>query len=180
MNAVAIVHSRAKERSLANPHTSLASWFEAEHVGLYRLALLLSGQKAIAEDLVQETFVRLSLAGARPERDGIATYARRTLVNLHNSRLRRWYRERRAIERLGGRREDIVPPPAEPADPALFAALEQLPRMQRAVVALRYLEDRSIEETAAILGVKTGTVKAHAHRGLAALRAALGETSEGR
>lgn len=179
VNADTVVFPPIKERSLANPRTDLATWFQQEHVALYRLALLLTGQRAQAEDLVQDTFVRLSLAGARPEREGIATYARRTLVNLHRSRLRRWYRERRAVERLSGR-DQTTSPPVEPADPALFDALRHLPRMQRAAVALRFLEDRSIEETATILGVSSGAVKTHTHRGLASLRDRLGtDTDQG-
>lgn len=164
---------------MAPAHPQLASWFEAEHVGLYRLALLLTGHATLAEDLVQDTFVRLSLSGARPDREGIGTYARRTLVNLHNSRLRRWYRERRALERVAARTPQHVSAPAEPTDPALLRAVGTLPPQQRAVIALRYFEDRSEADTAAILGIAPGTVKSHTHRALNALRAALEATGEG-
>jgi RNA polymerase sigma factor (sigma-70 family) len=121
--------------------------------------------------------VRLSLSGARPDREGIGTYARRTLINLHRSRLRRWYRERNALQRLAARTPHSVPAPAEPTDPALLRAVGTLPPMQRAVVALRFLEDRSEADTAAILGVAPGTIKSHSHRALAALRHALAETA---
>lgn len=160
---------------MAPAHPQLAAWFQAEHVGLYRLALLLTGHPSLAEDLVQDTFVRLSLSGARPDREGISTYARRTLVNLHRSRLRRTYREQRALERVAARTEHAMPAPADPTDPTLLRALGRLPAKQRAVVALRYFEDRSEDDTAAILGIAKGTVKSHTHRALDALRAALSE-----
>jgi RNA polymerase sigma factor (sigma-70 family) len=162
-----------KEGLVRNPsqdrYATLGAWFEAEHAGLYRFALVVCRDPQIAQDLVQETFVKMSLAGADPERIGIATYARRTLLNLDRSRLRRWYRERRAIGRLAERTEDRTTD-VEPTDPALFAALGELPKMQRAVIALRFLEDRSEEETAVVLGIAKGTVKSHTSRALAALR----------
>ena len=98
-------------------------------------------------------------------------------MNLHNSRLRRWYRERRALEKVAARTPQYVAAPAEPTDPALVRAIQKLPPMQRAVVALRYFEDRSEADTAAILGVAPGTVKSHTHRALNALRNALAETA---
>lgn len=57
----------------------------------------------------------------------------------------------------------------------LVEGLRRLPRRQREVVALRYLADVSEAETARLLGCSTGTVKTHAHRGLAALRLGLEE-----
>lgn len=167
---------RSAERSSAT-FATLGDWFVAEHASLYRFALALTGQPAVAQDLVQDTFVRMSLAGARVEHEGVGAYARRTLVNLHRSRLRRWYRERRALERLAARTPAFADPPADPADPQLFAALKTLSPMQRAVIALRYLEDRSEADTAKILGVAPGTIKSHAHRALTALRGRLEEVT---
>lgn len=168
---LAIREGRVRTRS-EHRFAALGAWFAAEHSGLYRFALVLCQDPTIAEDLVQETFVRMSLAGADPGRVGIATYARRTLVNLDRSRLRSWYRERRAVQRLAARSEDRVDA-TDPSDPTLFSALKHLPAMQRAVVALRYLEDRSEEETAQVLGIARGTVKSHASRALATLRGQL-------
>lgn len=65
-------------------------------------------------------------------------------------------------------------PPPDPVDHVeLVAALRSLPRRQREVVALRYLADLPEAEVAALLGCAPGTVKQHAHRGLAALRRSL-------
>jgi RNA polymerase sigma factor (sigma-70 family) len=56
---------------------------------------------------------------------------------------------------------------------AVLAALRGLPPKQRAAVVLRYWEDRSVEETAAVLGVAPGTVKSQCSKALAALRVVL-------
>ena len=60
----------------------------------------------------------------------------------------------------------------------LLAALAELGASQRAVVVLRYWEDRSVEEVADVLGLSTGTVKSQAARGLTRLRRLLGEESD--
>ena len=62
---------------------------------------------------------------------------------------------------------------------ALLATMRTLPRRQREAVALRYLVDMPEREVAAAMGVTTGSVKKHLHRGLAALRAALGTDIDG-
>ena len=72
-------------------------------------------------------------------------------------------------------RERVRTSPAPSSDRLdLVAALRNLPKRQREVVALRYLADLSEGETAQALGIAPGTVKIHAHRGLAALRSQLG------
>lgn len=178
MNATLAIRGHRVSSRTDDRFSALGTWFAAEHAGLYRFALVICQDPAVAEDLVQETFIRMSLAGADPTRIGVGAYARRTLVNLDNSRLRRWYRERRAVQRLAARTPDRVEPP-EPSDPALLAALATLPTMQRAVVALRFLEDRSESETATILGIAPGTAKSHASRALHALRATLEVNHDG-
>jgi RNA polymerase sigma factor (sigma-70 family) len=59
----------------------------------------------------------------------------------------------------------------EPEGSGLFAALQELPAMQRKVVVLRHWLDLSVAQTADELGISTGAVKTHSHRALAALRA---------
>ena len=84
-------------------------------------------------------------------------------------------RRERAVAELPDRAS--VPDPAyvEGDGPAVIAALQAVPAGQRAVLVLRYWEDRSIEETARLLGTTEGNVKSQASRGLTALRAALAE-----
>jgi RNA polymerase sigma factor (sigma-70 family) len=97
-----------------------------------------------------------------------------------NTQIGEWRRRRR---RAG---VAVAPAPAfvaessdtmlDPAEP-LWSALRALPPRQRAVVVLRYCEDRSELETAALLHCSVGTVKSQAAKGLAKLRLALGEES---
>jgi RNA polymerase sigma factor (sigma-70 family) len=99
-------------------------------------------------------------------------YARRTIVNLAKDDWRRQMRRPRlvSVDRL----------PETPAYDAttgdrepLLAALRGLPARQRAVVVLRYWEDLSTAQTAALLGISEGTVKSTSNRALASLRSIL-------
>lgn len=153
--------------------------FEAfvAHLGPYllRVALLLSGDRNHAEDLVQTTFERTYRSWERARDTDPRAYARRVLVNL---RIDRW---------RGRRREVLTPPDAVPqgATPShadavdarneVVRALAGLPLAQRRVVVLRHLLDLSESETAVELGVSVGTVKSHNARALARLRTLLAE-----
>src|SRR5207248_11465235 len=89
--------------------------------------------------------------------------------------------------RQAGHRQPPVPPPRPAVSSeeevvlrrTLVQALLRLPRRQREAVALRYLVDLPERAVPAVLGLSTGTVKTHLHRGLAGLRAALGPDSLG-
>jgi RNA polymerase sigma-70 factor (ECF subfamily) len=104
--------------------------------------------------------------------DQVSTYARpwtvRVASNLAIDTARRSGRRSKFRERA----RTSPAPSSDRLD--LIAALRQLPKRQREVVALRYLADLSECETAQVLGIAPGTVKIHAHRGLAALRTQLG------
>lgn len=141
-----------------------------------RLATLLTGDPQAAEDLVQASLVKLYRAW--PRLDTAAdpdAYLRRIIVNTHRSWWRaRWRRETpvRAVPDTSSG-EDTA---ERQADGVLVRqALARLPRQQRAVLVLRYLEDLPEAEVASLLGCTTGTVKTHAHRGLRAIRSALGD-----
>ena len=148
--------------------------FAAEFVGLYsaayRAAYRLLGNHQEAEDVAQEACARACVRWNRLTRRGNPRpWVVRVAVNLAIDR----YRQRRRASR-----DYVIPALVEAIDGRrvdLHRALQQLTRRQRDVVVLRYVVDLSELETAAALGCAPGTVKSHATRGLAALRAALGE-----
>jgi DNA-directed RNA polymerase specialized sigma24 family protein len=93
----------------------------------------------------------------------------RAVVNTAvDERRRPWRREQAA-----GYLPDRSAPPDDGLTVEVLGALARLPRRQRAVVVLRYVEDLDVEATAALLGISGGTVKSQAAKGLAALREVL-------
>jgi RNA polymerase sigma-70 factor (sigma-E family) len=146
------------------------------YLRLVRTAYLLSGDHALAEDLVQATLAKTYLAWARVRRESADRYVHRILVNSHVSvRRRRWWREQptESVELAG------TDPYREVDDrDALRRVLRSLPGRQRAAVVLRFYEDLSEADTAEVLGCSVGTVKSLTSRGLSRLRAALGTATE--
>jgi RNA polymerase sigma-70 factor (sigma-E family) len=148
--------------------------------GLVRLAYGLTGDRWLAEDIAQGTLASAYAAWWRVRRaDDPDAYVRRILVNMSNSRFRR----RRVTENLHALAELPDTGTPDPSDllgdrVAVVTALRQLPPRQRAIVVLRYLEDLSDAQVAAVLGCSAGTVRSQASRALAKLRgsAALLET----
>jgi RNA polymerase sigma-70 factor, ECF subfamily len=145
-----------------------------EYLRVVALAYALSGSRSGAEDIAQEAFLR-----AYRDWDRVGSYehrvawVRQVAANLATSGLRRRVVEARALIRLAGRWEPAVDPlPAENAE--FWAAVRALPSRQAQAVALYYLEDRSIQQTAAMLGCAEGTVKAHLAKARRALARRLG------
>ncbi|GAA4693805.1 RNA polymerase sigma factor [Phytohabitans rumicis] len=145
---------------------------------LLRSAYLLTGDQHLAEDLVQSALARTHRAWRRLRDTGNAeAYTRRTMYHLQVN----WWRRRRVPESLA----DAVPEPRPSAQASsadgvalrltLQAALMRLTAKQRAVLVLRFFEDRTEVETAEMLGVTLGTVKSTCARALARLRTHLGE-----
>lgn len=135
-----------------------------------RLAFLLTGDRALAEDLVQEAFARL-IGRLRHLRDPSAfgAYLRRTIVNLSTSHFRRRRVERAYLERV----EDIPAAQANPnqeLDETMHEALLRLPERQRAAIVLRFYEDLSDVQTAEVLRCSPGTVRSLVSRGMTTLR----------
>ena len=141
---------------------------------LYRAAWLLCGDPHRAEDVVQAALTKLYLAWPRVQRaESVDAYVRRSIVNAHLDETRRpWRREASAGDDLP---EGSVGAPAVEEYDALWAALRALPPGQRRVVVLRHWWGLSVEETAADLGISTGTVKSQTSAALSALRVALAE-----
>ena len=137
---------------------------------LMRTAVLLTGSREAGQDLLQTALERLLRHWRTLEGDPEA-YLRRTLYNLAADGFRRQGRLQRKLLLL---RTDTRPPPDVTAQvdlrDALVRMLVQLPPRQRAVLVLRYWEQLSEAETAAVLGWPEGTVKSAASRGLRRLR----------
>lgn len=146
---------------------SLRTVYEDWHLPLVRLGVLLSGSKETAEDLAHEAFLRAAKQLPELPEAAIWPYLRRVVVNLWNSRLRRWVVERRltpAPLRLPDRQDEV-----EDRD-ELWRAIRRLPDRQRTCIVLRYYEDLMEREVATILGCSVGTVKSHTSRALERLR----------
>ncbi|MER7330409.1 MULTISPECIES: SigE family RNA polymerase sigma factor [unclassified Micromonospora] len=141
---------------------------------LLRTAYLLSGDWATAEDLLQTALTKTYLAWKRLGGiEAIEPYARRVMVNTSTS----WWRRR-----WHGERPTEVLPERAAVDEIehqldrdlLWRHLSALPTRQRAVLVLRYYEDMSEAQTAALLNISPGTVKSQTSRALGTLRRRMG------
>jgi len=147
--------------------------FAAERMpGVLRFAAVLAGDRATAEDLAQEVLIR---AYSRWDRIGCLDrpelYVRKMILNEFLGWRRRSSRQ---IPAGGAALEPVSTAPDHAQEyterEALLAEIGKLPRRQRAVLILRYYEDRGDTEIAGLLGCSPGTVRSHASRALAALR----------
>jgi RNA polymerase sigma-70 factor (sigma-E family) len=142
--------------------------------GAARLAYLLTGDREMAEDLVQDAFVKATgrLIHLR-EPDAFSAYLRTTIVNLSRSYFRHKRVERLYLERTrttDGRETYSSPWRAVEDKDELWKALGRLTQRQRAAIVLRFYEDLSEVEVAEILQCAPGTVKSLVSRGLDKLR----------
>lgn len=139
---------------------------------LRRAAYLLSHDWHTADDLVSTALHKLYLHWGRARQtDNIDAYLQRMLVNSWIDVKRRpWSRREESTDALPERAEPLEPPGDESG---LLALLRALPKRRRAVLVLRFYCDRSVEETAEILGISEGTVKSQTARGLDSLRVAM-------
>jgi RNA polymerase sigma-70 factor (sigma-E family) len=159
-----------------------SEYMAARQPSLLRTAYLLTGDRHTAEDLVQTALAKLYLSWDRVQsHESVDGYVRRILVNEHNSLWRRpWKRRERVTAELPAA---VTAPgangPGTGHDPDLWALVQTLPGKQRAAVVLRYYEELSEAETAAVLGVSVGTVKSQTSRALAALRTRAGDLRPG-
>jgi len=156
------------------PDDWLDAAFRRDYGPLVRLATVLVDRE-VAEELVQDAFVRTHSRLTRIDPEKVTVYLRSAVINGARSHLRR---------RMVQRRHPPTPPPnaaaaevdgvARAQRTELFGALNRLPNRQREVLVLRYYLDLSEAEIAETLGISTGSVKQHAHRGLSSLSSTLG------
>ncbi|WP_238146883.1 SigE family RNA polymerase sigma factor [Ornithinimicrobium murale] len=144
------------------------AWAVSRQQGFLRSAILLTGEQASAEDLVQDALLKVADRWSRLRAEAPDAYARRIIYNGAVTWWRRRKRETPSAELpdagLAGRSEAWV------AGADVRAALQALTPRQRAVLVLRYYEDQSEQQIAETLGVSTGTVKSQAHVAMRRLR----------
>jgi RNA polymerase sigma-70 factor (sigma-E family) len=153
--------------------------FRSHHLEMVRLALLMTGDLAAAEDVVQDAFEQLHRrwASLRQPGSGLA-YVRSSVLNGCRS----MHRRARVARKHAARLAEPSSAGADATDSAagvrsdLIAALLALPRRQREVLVLRYYADLDVAEIAATLRIGPSTVRSTATRGLDALARALKET----
>jgi RNA polymerase sigma-70 factor, ECF subfamily len=165
------------------------TWDEVvrEHADrVYRLAFRLAGNRADAEDLTQETFVRVFRSLAEYTPGTFEGWLHRITTNLFLDMVRRRQRIRfdalpeDAGDRLASREAGPERVYDEMnLDPEIQQALDALPADFRVAVVLCDLEQLSYEEIAATLGIKVGTVRSRIHRGRVLLREALAHRAPG-
>ena len=149
-------------------------FFDREYRAVVGLAFVLCGRLDGAEDLAQDAFAAAYRDWARiGNYDNPGAWIRRVVANRAVSLRRRRSVELSTLQRLVGRRS--VPDPEMPLeDAAVWQAVRSLPRRQAQVIALVYLEDRSVRDAAAILGCAEETARTHLRRGSASVAKHLG------
>jgi RNA polymerase sigma-70 factor (sigma-E family) len=166
------------ETSLVEVVPTFDELFDAHYRSALRLAILLVGDQPTAEDLVADAYVRVYVQWRRGRVNNVEAYLRRAVVNAVKNTWRR-----RSVAR---RFERLVTQSTFDTDPSaletivverdeLLTALHALPAGQRQCVVLRYYEDLSEAQTAALLGIAVGTVKSQTARGLARLASIMEE-----
>ena len=170
----------AVEWSEEETRVATAELFRAEARRLVQLLVLVTGDRAMAEDLAQEAFVRTHAAWPRLQhRERAADYLRSVALNLARSRWRRLAVARRFRpdpQRAADAAHDVAERNDECA--AVLRGVRSLPARQRDCVLLRYYCEMGPEQIAENLGLSVNSVKTHLRRGLATLHHRLHDRQE--
>lgn len=170
--------SRASERDAVDD--DYADFVRARQQALLGFAHLLCGNLHDAQDLVQAALAKAYLKWKRLREDdyNVEAYVRKIIVNENASVWRRaWKRRERSTDELP---ERVHQPSPMAVEDATWDLVLGLPPRQRAVIALRFYEDLSVAETAAILHCSEGTVKSQTSRALDKLKLSLAAEEEDR
>lgn len=167
--------TRLPDGAALDPGSAVSGLFDEHYTRMLRVATVLLGDVAAAEDVVQDAFLTLYTSWSRVrDKAEAAGYLHRSVVNGARSRLRR----RALAQRLRPLRQlDALS--AEDAalsglvSGSLLAAIRTLPRREREAVLFRHYLDLSEQQAADALGLRRGSVKGYASRGLAKLRTVL-------
>lgn len=151
--------------------TAESSWIEPLirelHRPMFQLAVLLVGDYAVAQDIVQEAFVRVWLSPRTPrDLSGFRPWLYKTVVNLardHHRRQGRWARIRFGHPSAADPTEVAE---RHETDASLGNAIRALSRREQEAVYVRFFEDASFADVARIIGTRTGTARVLVHRAL--------------
>ncbi|MFT3873045.1 MAG: SigE family RNA polymerase sigma factor [Nocardioides sp.] len=162
----------------ADKPADFEEFYRATWPRLYRTALAVAGDAATAEDALQAAYARAYASWRRVRSaEHPVAYVRRIVVHeVVSTRRRAWTRRERPSASPPEPADRAAPSTASPAEhkvtehDAVWRAVLALPVRQRAIVVLRYYEELSEEEIAAVLGCARGTVKSQASAALANLR----------
>lgn len=157
-------------------HAAVDALYRDHGGAAFRLAYLMTGDRARAEDLVQDAFVRV-LARLRHVRepDTLRAYLSRTIVNLAKNEYRREGRLRAFVTSGRGSPPSTTFLPEVEVRDEVHSQLLRLPSRQRAALVLRYCEDQSEADVADALGTSSKAVRSLVGRGLEAIRTLNGE-----
>jgi RNA polymerase sigma-70 factor, ECF subfamily len=159
--------------------SSFDAFYRDEYRSVVGHTFALCGRWSLAEESVQEAFLRALARWENGELRHPEAWVRTVAVNLARSRMRRIGAEVRAFARRGPDR-NVEDPDLIPAESTAFwAAVRDLPRRQGQAVALYYLEDRPVREVAGLMSCAEGTVKALLHQARERLADVLGPENGG-
>ena len=152
-----------------DPSRAFTDFYESTKDGCLRAVVATGADRAAAEDAVSEAYARAWAGWPKVSRHPApAAWVVRVALNHHVSR---WRRSRRETALLDTHAQSISHDPAPAEWDDLLQAVRSLPGRQREVVALRVFLDLDTAHTADVLGIAPGTVTAHLHRAMTALRA---------
>jgi RNA polymerase sigma-70 factor (ECF subfamily) len=159
---------------------SFEEFYEAQYGAVVRLAAALVGRWDVAEELAQDAFIALYPRWARISRyDAPEAWLRRVVLNRAVSSLRRRAIEARVTARYVRRRADAAPGEPRVGDAEVWRAVAELPKRQAQVIALMFLEDRTVADVARILECGENTVRTHLGRARRSLAQRLGVDAAG-
>lgn len=161
---------------MARDESAFSDFVQARSTALLRTAYLLTGDRGLAEDLLQTALAKTYVAWERiRDPEAVESYVRRILVTTATS----WWRRKawQAERPTGVTFDRAVNSEADQIDERdrVWSAVKCLPAGQRAVVVLRFYEDQSEAEIARLLGCSTGTVKSQCAKAMTKLRTQFGD-----
>ena len=175
--ATALGGTRVMDRARVSRDEAVAELFDQHFAPLCRLAYVILGDAALAEEIVMDALLKtFSGWGRLRDTDRADAYLRRAVVNLCRSKIRRKMIEARVNATIHHRDERKAPdwdPERHETSRLVWQRVTELPERQRACVVLRYYEDLPEAEIADIMECSVGTVKSQLSKARAKLEGIL-------